>query len=65
MEWVIVDVELWIIWHSRFVLFVMLNISSIPEKLHLVERFFQKSGESKYCNFLNTWTTFMDSEKYL
>ena len=33
--------------------FVMLNISSIPEKLYLAEHFIQKSDDSKYCNFLN------------
>ena len=50
------DVEIWIIetLHSKFVLLVMLNISQIPEKLHLAERFVQKSDDSKYCNFLNS-----------
>ena len=51
------------IWQSRFVLLVMLNISQIPKKLYLAERFVQKSGDSKYYNFRNmdispSWTYF-------
>ena len=30
------------IWQSKFVLLVMLNISQIPQKLYLAERFVQK-----------------------
>ena len=56
-------VEIWIskfitpcwnwIWQSWFVV-IMLNISSTPEKLYLVEHSVQKSDDSKYCNFFNS-----------
>ena len=50
-------------WQSRFVLLIMLNISQIPKKLYLAERFVLKSGDSKYYNFRNMhisplWTYF-------
>ena len=39
---------------SRFVLLVMLNISLIPKKLCLAESFVKKTGDFKYCKFLNS-----------
>ena len=37
-----------------FVSLVMLNISYISKKIYLVKHFVQKSGDAKYCNFLNS-----------
>ena len=44
------------IWQSTFALLVMLNIWEILKNLYLAEHFIQnqKSGESTYCNFLNS-----------
>ena len=57
---VIMDGEIWIIetyysllnhiWQSRFVLLVMLNISQIPNKLYLAERFVQTSSVMLLCS---------------